>query len=78
MKFDPRDYDSRDDERHANPPSRGIRGDSGDCDRDDDWSQHGTWTCDRGEDDARSLGWSPGTIAKPLIRQDPPALPGWQ
>ena len=38
MNFDPRDYDSRDDQWHGNTPNRGNRGASDDCDRDDDWS----------------------------------------
>jgi hypothetical protein len=58
--FDPRDNDSRDDERHPNLPSRGSRGDSGDRDRDDDSSHHGTRARDRGDDDARTLGRGPG------------------
>lgn len=60
MDFDPCDYDSRDDERHANRPHRGGRGGSGDRDRDDDLTQHGARTRDRDGDDARSLGRGPG------------------
>jgi pimeloyl-ACP methyl ester carboxylesterase len=32
--FDPRDYDSRDNERHSHTPSRGARRSSGDRERD--------------------------------------------
>ena len=61
MDFDPRDYYSRDDERHGNRPSRSGRGDSDNRDRDHDWSQPGTRTRDRDDDDARSLGRGPGS-----------------
>ena len=37
--LDPRDYDSRDDERHGNTPNRGNGDASDDRDRDDDWRQ---------------------------------------
>jgi DNA-binding MarR family transcriptional regulator len=60
MDFDPRDYDSRDDERYGNAPSRGGRGGSDDRDRDHDWSQPGTRARDRDDDDERSLGRGPG------------------
>ncbi len=60
MDFDPRDYDSRDDERHSQTPSRGGRSGSGDRHRDDDWSQPTTRPRDRDDDDARSLGRGPG------------------
>jgi hypothetical protein len=60
---DPRDYDSRDDERHANTPTHGSRG-SGDRDGDGDSSQHGPRTRARDDDDdnddARMLGRDPG------------------
>lgn len=59
MDFDPRDFDSRDDERHANTTSRGYRGGSDDRDRDHDWSQPDTRTRDRNDDDDRSLGRGP-------------------
>ena len=39
LDLDRRDYDSRDEERHANTPSRGGRGSSGNHDRDHDWRQ---------------------------------------
>ena len=58
--FDPRDFDSRDDERRGNEPSRGSRGGSDDRDRDDDWSQPGTRTRDRDDDGAPALGRGPG------------------
>jgi hypothetical protein len=56
--LDPRDIDSRDEERHDNTPSRGSRRGSGDGDRDDDWRQPGR-SRDLG-DDARTLGRGPG------------------
>jgi DNA-binding MarR family transcriptional regulator len=59
--FDPRDYDSRDDERNSQTSSRGGRTGSSDRDRDDDWSQPGTRTRDRDNDEARSLGRGPGS-----------------
>ena len=60
LDFDPRDYDSRDEERHANTPSRGGRGSSGDHDRDHDWRQLDGRTRDRDDGDERSLGRGPG------------------
>ena len=60
MDFDPRDYDSRDDERHSEAPSRGGRSGSSDPDRDDEWSQPASRPRDRDDDDARSLGCGPG------------------
>src|SRR5262245_30041881 len=60
MDFDPRDYDSRDDERHSHTPSRGDRTGSSDRDRDGDLSQPGMRTRDRDDGDARSLGRGPG------------------
>ena len=57
----PRDYDSRDDERHPDASSRGSRGGSGDRDRDDDWSQSETRTRDRDDNDGRKLGRGPGS-----------------
>jgi hypothetical protein len=56
IDLDPRDYDSRDEERHANTPNRGGRGGSGNHDRDHDWSQPGTRTRGRDNDDAPSQG----------------------
>jgi hypothetical protein len=38
--LDPRDYDSRDNERRGNAPSRGARGNSNDRQRDDNGNQH--------------------------------------
>jgi DNA-binding MarR family transcriptional regulator len=63
MDFDPRDYDSRDDQRHGNTPNRGNRGDSNDYDRDDDWSQPHIRSRDR-DDDARTLGRGPGSDSR--------------
>ena len=60
LDLDPRDYDSRDEERHANTPSRGGRGSSGDHDRDHDWRQPDARTRDRDDGDERSLGRGPG------------------
>ncbi|MPY88900.1 MAG: hypothetical protein GEU99_13350 [Luteitalea sp.] len=57
--LDPRDYDSRDDERRANTPHRGSRCGSGDRDRDDDWRQPDLRPRDRDNDDARTLGRGP-------------------
>ena len=48
--LDPRDYDSRDDERQPNGPSPESRSSSDDRDRQDDWSQPGTQTRDREDD----------------------------
>jgi hypothetical protein len=59
LDLDPRDYDSRDEERHANAPSRG-RGSSGLHDRDHDWRQPDARTRDRDDGDERSLGRGPG------------------
>jgi hypothetical protein len=58
--FDPRDYDSRDDERHGSTPNRGNRGASDDRDRDDDWGQPDFRRRDRDDNDARTLGRGPG------------------
>jgi len=58
--FDPRDSDSRDDERYGNNQSRGSRGASDDRDREDDWSQPHIRSRDR-DDDARTLGRGPGS-----------------
>ena len=54
MDFDPRDFDSRDDERHANTPSR---------ERSSDSNQHHreARTRDSSRDDARSLGRGPAS-----------------
>ena len=60
LDLDPRDYDSRDEERHANTPSRRGRGTSGDHDRDHDWRQPDARTRDRDDGDERSLGRGPG------------------
>jgi hypothetical protein len=58
MDFDPRDFDSRDDDRHSDAWSRGGR-DSSDSDGNDNSSQPETRKLDR-DDDARSLGRGPG------------------
>jgi DNA-binding MarR family transcriptional regulator len=59
MDFDPRDYDSRDDERHGNDHDRGHRDDS-DHDRDwDDWRQPEIAWRER-DNDTRALGRGPG------------------
>ena len=57
--FDARDSDSRDDGRYGSNPSRGSRGASDDCDRDDDWSQPDIRSRDW-DDEARTLGRGPG------------------
>src|SRR3989442_728098 len=61
MDFDPRDYDSRDDERHVNPSRGGSRDSSDERDRDDDWRQTDVQPRDREDRDARTLGRGPGT-----------------
>src|SRR2546425_5895058 len=59
MDFDPRGYDSRDDERHGNDHDRGHRGDS-DHDRDwGDWRQPEIAWRER-DNDTRELGRGPG------------------
>ena len=60
MDFDPRDYDSRDDERSPNEASTGRRSGSDDREREDDWSQPGTRTRER-DDDGPALGRGPST-----------------
>jgi hypothetical protein len=62
--FDPRDYDSRDDERHRTTPDRGSRGGSDDRDRYDDWSQPQIRSRDRDDNDGRTLGRGPGSDRK--------------
>jgi len=60
MDFDPRDCDSREDDRHAFGHQRGSRGSSGDdLDRDDDLRLPETRGRDR-KDVARDLGRGPG------------------
>jgi hypothetical protein len=56
--FDPRDYNSRDDERFGVERSRGSHG--GSDDRDDDWKHPEIRSRDR-DDDARELGRGPGS-----------------
>jgi hypothetical protein len=55
MNFDPRDYDSRPDERFGTERGLGSRGTSRNDDRDDDWRQPEVRVHDR-DDDARDLG----------------------
>ena len=57
--FDPRDYDSRDDERDGSTANRGNRAASDDRDR-DDWRQPDFRPRDRDDEDARTLGRGPG------------------
>ena len=45
MDFDPRDYDSRDDERHVNSSRGGSGGSTDDRDSDDDWRQPDVQPC---------------------------------
>jgi hypothetical protein len=59
MDFDPRDFDSREDERHSRAPSRGGQRGPSDHDRDGNWRQPETRTRDH-DDDAQSLGRGPG------------------
>ena len=66
--FDPRDYDSRDDERHRQRRVAGSRGGSDDRDRDDDWRQPDVRPRDRDDDDARTLGRGPGNDRASLER----------
>ena len=55
MDFDPRDYDSRDEDR-APTRDRGGRGGSGrDDERDDEWSRPAAFPRDR-DDEGRDLG----------------------
>jgi hypothetical protein len=60
MDFDPRDYDSRDDERSPSEPSTARRSGSDDRERENDWSQPGVRTRDRDDDGAPTLGRGPG------------------
>src|SRR3989441_4195926 len=57
--FDPRDLDSRDDERHGT--NRGSRGGSGERNREDDPSQPEIRPRQREDDNARTLGRGPGS-----------------
>ena len=61
--FDPRDSDSRDDERFGSDRHRTGRGSSDDHDREDDGSQPKTRSRDRDED-ARELGRGPGSDSR--------------
>jgi hypothetical protein len=64
MAFDPRDFDSQDDQRRSDPQGRGGRTGSSGRDRDDDWShpaRENGCSRDRDEDDTRSLGRGGGS-----------------
>jgi hypothetical protein len=61
LDFDPREYDSRDDERHGNSTSRTSRGGSDDRDRYDDWSQPEIRSRDRNDNEGPTLGRGPGS-----------------
>jgi hypothetical protein len=71
---DPRDFDSRDDERHSQTPRRGGRGSSGDHERDHDARQPDTRTRDRDDGDERSLGRGPETTSKGQMPGDETAI----
>lgn len=60
MDFDPRDYDSRDDERSAPDRGRGGTGDRDDYEREDDPRQPDVPSRDRDDGDAREPGRGPG------------------
>lgn len=60
MDFDPRDYDSRDDERFAPDRGRGGKDDRADHDRDDDPRQPYIPSRDRDDSDVREPGRGPG------------------
>jgi hypothetical protein len=61
FEFDPRDFDSGDEERRGNGPSGASDGGARDPDRGDDWSQPGRRTRDRDDDGAPTLGRGPGS-----------------
>jgi hypothetical protein len=80
MDFDPRDYDSRHDERFEHRGERASRGGSYD-DRDfDDWRQPETPVRAR-DDEARKLGRGPGDDSRQsnsdADRQDPREATRW-
>jgi hypothetical protein len=60
LDFDPRDYDSRDAERHGPNHARSPRGSDNSYDRNDDWTQPNAGDRDR-DNDARTLGRGPGS-----------------
>jgi len=60
MNFDPRDDDSRDDDRHTSGAGRGGRNRSDERDRDEDWSSSRLHRHDRDDHDTRTLGRGPG------------------
>lgn len=59
MDFDPRDYDSRDEDRAATRGRGGRGGSDRDDERDDEWSRPAAFSRDRDEE-ARGLGRGPG------------------
>ncbi len=59
--FDPRDVDSRDDERHGSTSDCASRGGSDDRDLYDDWSQREIRSRDRDDNDGRTVGRGPGS-----------------
>jgi hypothetical protein len=70
MDFDPRDYDSRDDDRFAFDRGRGGSGNSyDDLDRDDGLKLPDSHSRDR-DDDARDLGRCPGDDSRPSNRDE--------
>ena len=60
FNFDPRDSDSRDEERHGNNLNQTNRGGTSDREHGDDWSELQTQPRDRNADDARTIGRGPG------------------
>jgi hypothetical protein len=68
--LDPRDYDSRDGERHSGEPIRGRRGGSDHHDRDGNWRQSGIEPRVRDDDDARTLGRGRGNDRQAVIREE--------
>lgn len=59
MDFDPRDYDSRDEDRAPTRDRGGRGGSDRDDERDDEWNRPATLSRDR-DDEARDLGRGPG------------------
>ena len=59
MDFDPRDYDSRDEDRAPTRDRGGRGGSDRDDERDDEWSRPAAFSRDR-DDEARALGRGPG------------------
>jgi hypothetical protein len=69
MDFDPRDSDSRDDERFALERQHAGRHSAADRDRDDDWRQPEDRSRDR-DDEVRTLGRGPGDSRDPKADGD--------